>query len=150
LDQTVRHKERFLDAGAVVRADLSPTGSAAPSSTARCGAAELAVAAERAQHRLLVHPVGQRAPAEPVCSASQTLSTRPSGPKLEGDMTSLEVSLDETTAKRLEQAAERLGVSTEELLRLSLQEKLDRLDEAFRSAADYVLDKNSELYRRLA
>jgi len=65
-------------------------------------------------------------------------------------MTSLEVSLDETTAKRLEQAAERLGVSTEELLRLSLQEKLDRLDEAFRSAADYVLDKNSELYRRLA
>jgi hypothetical protein len=65
-------------------------------------------------------------------------------------MTSLEIHLDETTALRLQQAAERLGVTTEDLLRLSLQEKLDRLDEVFRSAADYVLGKNGELYRRLA
>jgi predicted transcriptional regulator len=65
-------------------------------------------------------------------------------------MTSLEIRLDETTALRLQQAAEQLGLTTEDLLRLSVQEKLDRLEEVFRSAADYVFDKNTELYRRLA
>jgi hypothetical protein len=65
-------------------------------------------------------------------------------------MKMLEVHLPETTAAKLEEAAERLSVSPEELLILSLEEKLAELDAQFRAASDYVLKKNAELYGRLA
>jgi hypothetical protein len=65
-------------------------------------------------------------------------------------MKTLELHLDEAVAQRLEELATKLGVTTEELVRLSLEEKLERLDDEFQSAADYVLDKNRELYRRLS
>jgi hypothetical protein len=65
-------------------------------------------------------------------------------------MKTLELHLDEPVAQRLEELATKLGVTTEELVRLSLEEKLERLDDEFQSAADYVLDKNRELYRRLS
>jgi len=58
--------------------------------------------------------------------------------------------LPEQTASRLEEAAERLSVSPEELLLLSVEEKLAQLDAEFRESSDYVLKKNAELYRRLA
>jgi hypothetical protein len=48
------------------------------------------------------------------------------------------------------EAAKRLGVSREALLQASVEEKLARLDEDFLSAANYVLEKSTELYRRLA
>ncbi|MBC8031896.1 MAG: DNA-binding protein [Pyrinomonadaceae bacterium] len=51
---------------------------------------------------------------------------------------------------KLEKAAERLSVSAEQLLVLSVEEKLAQLDEEFRSSADYVLQKNADLYDRLA
>jgi hypothetical protein len=62
----------------------------------------------------------------------------------------LEVQLPEQTASKLEKAAERLSVTPEELLVLSVEEKLAQLDEEFRRSADYVLEKNADLYRRLA
>ena len=65
-------------------------------------------------------------------------------------MKTLEVQLPEQTASRLEEAAERLNVSPEELLLLSVEEKLAQLDAEFRASSDYVLKKNAELYRRLA
>jgi len=65
-------------------------------------------------------------------------------------MKTLEVQLSEQTASRLEEAAERLSVSPEELLLLSVEEKLAKLDAEFRDSSDYVLKKNAELYRRLA
>jgi hypothetical protein len=65
-------------------------------------------------------------------------------------MKTLELNLSETTASKLEEAAERLNVSPEELLVLSLEEKLAQLDAQFQSASDYVLNKNAELYKRLA
>ncbi|HEU4594444.1 MAG TPA: hypothetical protein VFS10_04680 [Pyrinomonadaceae bacterium] len=65
-------------------------------------------------------------------------------------MKTLELNLPEPTATKLEEAAERLNLSPEELLLLSLEEKLAQLDAQFRSAADYVLEKNAELYKRLA
>ena len=65
-------------------------------------------------------------------------------------MRTLELNLPEPTAARLEESAERLGVSPEELLVSSLEEKLAKLDEQFNSASDYILNKNSELYKRLA
>ena len=51
---------------------------------------------------------------------------------------------------KLQEAAERLRVSPEDLAILSLEEKLAQIDAQFRDAADYVLNKNAELYKRLA
>jgi hypothetical protein len=65
-------------------------------------------------------------------------------------MKTLELKLPEQTAVKLSEAAERLKVSPEELLILSLEEKLAQLDAQFQSASDYVLNKNEELYKRLA
>jgi hypothetical protein len=41
-------------------------------------------------------------------------------------------------------------VTVEDLARVGIEELLSRPDEAFQQAADYVLRKNAELYRRLA
>lgn len=65
-------------------------------------------------------------------------------------MKTLEIQLPEQTASKLQQVAERLSVSPEQLLVLSIEEKLAQLDEEFRNSADYVLEKNADLYRRLA
>ena len=65
-------------------------------------------------------------------------------------MKMLEIQLPEQTASKLEKAAERLSVTPEQLLVLSIEEKLTQLDEEFRRSADYVLQKNADLYRRLA
>lgn len=65
-------------------------------------------------------------------------------------MKTIEVQLPEQTASKLEEAAERLSVSPEELLVLSVEEKLAQLDAEFRDSSDYVLKKNAELYDRLA
>ena len=65
-------------------------------------------------------------------------------------MKTLEIHLPEPTALKLEAAAERLSLSPEELLLLSVEEKLAQLDAEFREASDYILTKNAELYRRLA
>ncbi len=62
----------------------------------------------------------------------------------------LELNLPEPTVAKLQEAAERLSVSPEELAILSLEEKLAQLDAQFKDAADYVLNKNAELYKRLA
>ena len=47
-------------------------------------------------------------------------------------------------------SAEQAGVSPEEYLRRRVEQMLQQPDEAFREAADHVLRKNAELYRRLA
>ena len=52
-------------------------------------------------------------------------------------------------ATRIEAAANERGVSVEQLLQTSVEEKLAR-EAAFESAAQKVLAKNEELYRRLA
>jgi hypothetical protein len=65
-------------------------------------------------------------------------------------MKMLELQLPEQTASKLEEAAERLSLSPQELLIISLEEKLAQIDAEFRSASDHVLTKNAELYKRLA
>ncbi len=52
--------------------------------------------------------------------------------------------------ERLKALAQQAGVSPEELARASLEEWLARPREDFQQAAEYVLRKNAELYRRLA
>ena len=65
-------------------------------------------------------------------------------------MKTIELNLPEPTASRLEEAARQLGIAPEDLLRISVEEKLDRLDDAFREALNAVVAKNAELYKRLA
>ena len=64
-------------------------------------------------------------------------------------MKTLTIRLPDDTAKRVEDAAKELGISAEDLVETSVVEKLDRLDMSFDDAARRVLEKNTELYRRL-
>jgi hypothetical protein len=62
----------------------------------------------------------------------------------------LELQLPEPTAAKLQEAAERLNVSPERLSILSIEEKLAQLEEEFGHSAEYVLQKNADLYRGLS
>jgi hypothetical protein len=64
-------------------------------------------------------------------------------------MKTLEIQVADETASRIEQAAQGKGISANELVRISVEEKLARDDE-FEKAARHVLAKNAELYKRLA
>jgi len=64
-------------------------------------------------------------------------------------MKTVAVSLPDDVAVEVEKLASDRGLSVGEYLRLSLEEKIAR-DENFERAARYVLEKNAELYRRLA
>jgi hypothetical protein len=61
---------------------------------------------------------------------------------------SIELSDAETT--KLREEAARLGVKPEELARAAVANLLSNEDQDFREAAEHVLRKNEELYRRLA
>jgi antitoxin FitA len=65
-------------------------------------------------------------------------------------MKSFSIQLPDQTVERIERAARELGVSSETLVRATLEEKLDQLNAGFEEAAQHVLQKNAELYRRLA
>ena len=53
-------------------------------------------------------------------------------------------------AEQLRQEASRLGLTPDDLARAALTDLLAARDEDFRAAAERVLKKNQELYRRLA
>jgi hypothetical protein len=65
-------------------------------------------------------------------------------------MSTITITLAEDRLAKLRDLAARLKVSPEDLARVGVEELLSRPDEAFQRAADYVLGKNAELYRRLA
>ena len=65
-------------------------------------------------------------------------------------MSSITITLSDEHLLRLQEIAERFGVSPEELARVSVEELIARPDERFEQAARHVLEKNEELYRRLA
>ena len=56
---------------------------------------------------------------------------------------------EDRTSKLLFQA-ERVGLYPEEFLRRCVGEILDRPNEAFSGAAEHVLKKNAEIFKRLA
>ena len=64
-------------------------------------------------------------------------------------MKTLENHVPDEVAARIEEAAREKGVTVDELIQASLEEKLSR-DEQFEMAAGYVLAKNAELYKRLS
>ena len=60
----------------------------------------------------------------------------------------VELSADES--ELLSSTAIRLGVRPEELARVTLADALGRDKEEFQKAAEYVIQKNQNLYQRLA
>ncbi|MBI1742649.1 DNA-binding protein [Candidatus Acetothermia bacterium] len=65
-------------------------------------------------------------------------------------MTTIKITLSEDRLRRLNEVASRFGIAPEELARLSIEEWLARPDEEFQQTVNRVLQKNAELYRRLA
>jgi hypothetical protein len=62
----------------------------------------------------------------------------------------LTTNLSPAQAERLRLDAERLGLAPEELARAAITDLLTTPEQEFARAADRVLRKNEELYRRLA
>jgi hypothetical protein len=65
-------------------------------------------------------------------------------------MSHISIELPEERLQKLREMATELGVTPEELARASIEGLLNRPDDQFKQAAEYVLKKNAELYRRLA
>lgn len=65
-------------------------------------------------------------------------------------MSAITINIPDDHLLRLKEAAARLGVSVEELVRLGIEQWLAQPEEEFKTALEYVLKKNAELYRRLA
>lgn len=65
-------------------------------------------------------------------------------------MRTITIFLPDERFTRLEEAAARLGLSPEELASRGIEALLALPEPGVREAADYVLQKNAELYRRLA
>ena len=65
-------------------------------------------------------------------------------------MATITVSLTDERLEQLQELARRVKVAPEELARAGLEDWLRQPREDFVQAAQYVLKKNAELYRRLA
>lgn len=65
-------------------------------------------------------------------------------------MMDLTITLHEYEAQRLRDLASDLGTSPEELAATAIRERIERASKSFEAVAERVVDKNMELYRRLA
>jgi hypothetical protein len=65
-------------------------------------------------------------------------------------MQTITITLSDDRLAQLQQLAVRFGVQPEDLVRVSVEELLTRPEDAFQRAVQYVLEKNADLYRRLA
>jgi hypothetical protein len=65
-------------------------------------------------------------------------------------MSTITITLPDERLNRLELRAADLGITVEELVKMSLDELLAKTDEAFEQAVNRVLEKNKDLYERLA
>lgn len=65
-------------------------------------------------------------------------------------MTTITIELPSERLQKLQEMSLKFGVSMEELVRVSVEDMLTQPEEQFRKAAQYVLKKNAELYKRLA
>jgi antitoxin FitA len=65
-------------------------------------------------------------------------------------MSTLTITLSDDRLAKLREIADRFNIKAEDLVRVSIEELLTRPEESFQQAADYILNKNAELYRRLA
>jgi predicted transcriptional regulator len=65
-------------------------------------------------------------------------------------MDAITISLSNDDLVKLREIADRHGITPEELARVSIEELLTRPEDEFQRTVDFVLEKNAELYRRLA
>ncbi len=65
-------------------------------------------------------------------------------------MSTIMITLSEERLAKLQEIAAQFNISPEELARVGIEELLTRPEDAFQRAVDYVLNKNADLYRRLA
>ncbi|OUC15003.1 MAG: DNA-binding protein [Alkalinema sp. CACIAM 70d] len=65
-------------------------------------------------------------------------------------MASITIDLSDSQLQKLKDLAAIHGVAIEVLLKASVEDWLNSQNSEFVDAADYVLTKNAELYRRLA
>ena len=65
-------------------------------------------------------------------------------------MSTLTITLSEDSLTKLQKIADRFNIKAEDLARVSIDELLTRPEESFQQAAEHILQKNAELYRRLA
>ena len=65
-------------------------------------------------------------------------------------MSNITVTIPDTQLAQLKEKAARLGITLADLVLLSIEEILSRPDEEFHQVSEYVLQKNADLYRRLA
>ena len=62
----------------------------------------------------------------------------------------LNLELDELQTERLQQIADRLNVSLNDLAKAAINDLLAKPECDFENAAKHILKKNTDLYRRLA
>ena len=65
-------------------------------------------------------------------------------------MTTITIELPKDCVKKLQEMALKFEVSVEELIRVSVEDMLTQPEGQFRKAAQYVIKKSTELYKRLA
>lgn len=65
-------------------------------------------------------------------------------------MTNLTIALSNDLMTKLQELAKHHNVTPEDLVRASVEELVASPEEAFQDALDYVLQKNEQLYQRLA
>lgn len=64
-------------------------------------------------------------------------------------MVAITIDVSEHQLQKLQELAQKLGISTEELLSASVEDLLNHPKSDFTEAINYVMQKNTELYRRL-
>lgn len=65
-------------------------------------------------------------------------------------MATLTTSLSDEEMWRLEELSKREGLTVEQMVRLGIHDFIGQPDDAFRTAAKRVMEKNANLYRRLS
>ncbi|MEH1912330.1 MAG: DNA-binding protein [Nostoc sp.] len=65
-------------------------------------------------------------------------------------MNTITIKIPDERLLKLQETARNLGVSIEELVLMGIEEVLNKPNASFKGAMDYVLKKNTELYKRLA
>ncbi len=65
-------------------------------------------------------------------------------------MVTYKISLSEKQSQQLREIADQYHIAPEELLRAGIEDLLSRPQSDLRMAIEYVLEKNTELYMRLA
>jgi len=65
-------------------------------------------------------------------------------------MTTITIPISDDRLGKLNEISHEFGVTVDDLIRISIEELLVQPDDKFQRAVNYVLDKNKELYRRLA